>query len=391
MQAAAGLLLSAFIAAPVLAADDAVTTAPADAVATADAQDPAPAPTPSPEQMAMSFLKMTEISGFVDMYYQYNFNKTAPALRSFDITHNSFSLNLAEVALEKKPTADSRAGFRIDLDYGQAAAIVHSAEPVPGAAAIFQNLEQAYVSYLAPAGTGLQLDFGKFVTPLGYEVIESKDNWNYSRSLLFQLAIPLYHMGARATYSPNDKVTIAGYLVNGWNDTVDNNSGKTGIFSLTLKPTAAFSLIENYIGGPETTATNKGFKQVSDTVATLTATKKVSLAGNFDYGKQAAVLTTPNSTWWGVAGYARFQPNDMIAITPRVEYYDDKNGFTTGAVQKLKEGTLTYEAKTKEGFITRLEYRHDMSDVPFFTKSGVAKKNQDTFTVGIIYAFSSMH
>jgi hypothetical protein len=28
------------------------------------------------------------------------------------------------------------------------------------------------------------------VTPLGAEMIETKDNWNYSRSLLFALAIP---------------------------------------------------------------------------------------------------------------------------------------------------------------------------------------------------------
>ena len=63
---------------------------------------------------------------------------------------------------------------------------------------------------LAPIGTGLQFDFGKFVSPLGNEVIETKDNWNYSRSLLFTLAVPYYHMGMRAIYSPSDKVMLAG-------------------------------------------------------------------------------------------------------------------------------------------------------------------------------------
>ena len=28
-------------------------------------------------------------------------------------------------------------------------------------------------------------------------MIEAKDNWNYSRSLLFALAIPFYHVGVR--------------------------------------------------------------------------------------------------------------------------------------------------------------------------------------------------
>ena len=49
-------------------------------------------------------------------------------------------------------------------------------------------------------------------------MIESKDNWNYSRGLLFSWAIPYYHTGLRATYAVNDKVSLAGFLVNGWNN-----------------------------------------------------------------------------------------------------------------------------------------------------------------------------
>jgi hypothetical protein len=100
-----------------------------------------------------------------------------------------------------KQRSDSRGGFRVDLDYGPTATLVHSFEPTGEATGgDLQNIEQAYVSYLAPAGAGLQLDFGKFVTPAGYEVIETKDNWNYSRSLLFALAVPYYHLGLRASY-----------------------------------------------------------------------------------------------------------------------------------------------------------------------------------------------
>ena len=45
----------------------------------------------------------------------------------------------------------------------------------------------------------MQCDVGKFVTPIGAEVIESQDNWNYTRSILFGYAIPFYHVGVRAT------------------------------------------------------------------------------------------------------------------------------------------------------------------------------------------------
>ena len=184
------------------AAADAQVQPPATQDKPADADKPA-------ENPVLKFFANTELSGFADVYYLYNFNKPGTAyklgdvevenaLRAFDVAHNSFSLNLAEIAVEKKPTADSRGGFRIDLDYGPTAAMVAYD---PAARASIQNIQQAYVSYLAPTGYGLQFDFGKFVTPTGNEVIETKDNWNYSRSLLFALAIPYYHMGMRAAYA----------------------------------------------------------------------------------------------------------------------------------------------------------------------------------------------
>jgi len=211
------------------------------AVAEPPAQDAAQAQSDS---TTMSFFKNTEVSGFVDTYYSYNGNtpatRKAGLERNFDVQHNSFSLNLLELALEKKPTADSRGGFRFDLDFGPTQGIVNAAEP--GDKTLLQNIGQAYLSYLAPAGTGLQIDIGKFVTPLGNEVIKTKDNWNYSRSLLFALAIPYYHMGVRATYSVSDKFTLAGFLVNGWNNVVDNNTGKTVAVQATVKPLAALTI-----------------------------------------------------------------------------------------------------------------------------------------------------
>jgi hypothetical protein len=399
----AGALLMACVAAPVAAQENgpiaaAIKAGAANAVAESSAPggepQPAPAAPPVPENPVLTFFKNTELTGFVDTYYSYNFNTPAKecatvggvaifnCLHNFDVAHNSFSLNMAELALEKKPTTDSRGGFRIDLDYGSAAAIVAGADP---GGTIYQNIQQAYVSYLAPTKTGsLQFDFGKFVTPAGNEVIETKDNWNYSRSLLFALAIPYYHMGMRAAYSPNDKVTVSGFLFNGWNNSVDNNTGKSVGASVTLKPSPALAITENYIGGPEITGNNSDWRHLSDTVVTYTATPQVSLALNYDWGKE---LT---SQWQGIAAYVKYQPNAMFAVTPRYEYYKDRDGFTTGTAQNLQEFTLTFEFKHKDGALMRVEYRGDMSDTPFFIKNtnGIVK-NQNVLTVGWIYAFSS--
>ena len=165
------------------------------------------------------------------------------------------------------------------------------------------------------------MDVGKFVTPAGAEVIEAKDNWNYSRSLLFALAIPYYHAGLRATYPFSDKVSVTGMVVNGWNDVVDNNSGKTWGLSATLKPNATLNLVQNFIGGPEQKDDSHDKRFLSDTVVTVNATSKLTLMANYDYGRDH-VAGIP-VTWQGVAAYARLQALPAWALIPRFEWFDD--------------------------------------------------------------------
>ena len=103
---------------------------------------------------------------------------------------NQFALNLVELGVVKTPDATSRLGYNITLGFGDAMNIVNASDP-----SFMQYLKEAYLIVLAPIGKGLQIDFGKFVTPAGAEVIESNANLNYSRSLLFNYAIPFYHFG----------------------------------------------------------------------------------------------------------------------------------------------------------------------------------------------------
>jgi hypothetical protein len=340
--------------------------------AAAQAASPAPAP-PS-----------TEFGGLVDVYYDFYSTKTPgdAAFRNFDTKHNAFSLSMAEVWLAKAPTADSRTGFKVKLNFGPASSnFIHAAEP---GGSTFQNIEEAYASYLAPAGKGVQIDAGIFVTPAGAEVIEAKDNYNYSRGLLFALAIPYYHAGVRFTYSPNDKVTLMGGLVNGWNNAEENNTGKTVMGAITFKPTGSLTLVENYIGGPETAGTNEDMRNLSDTVLTYTYNPKVSFIANYDYGKDNGVH------WQGIAGYIKYQATPKVAFSPRFEFYDDASGFSTGVIQKLKEVTATLELKAADNLLWRLEYRGDFSDQAVFVNdSGAAKKNQHSIGFGLLYTFTS--
>ncbi len=338
----------------------------------AAAQDAAPSP-PPPEPPKI------DVTGFVDVYYEYNFNKVDPALRSFDVQHNAFSLSLAEIAFAKSVTTDSRAGFRIDLDFGKTADLVAAYEPEADGKEIYKHIQQAYLSVLA--GSKLQLDAGKFVTPLGAEVIESQDNWNYSRSVLFGYAIPFYHMGLRATLPVNDKLSLAGYLVNGWN----NSSEIHGDFpcvglTATVKPSAKLTWIANYMVGQETA--DGDTRHIFDTTLTATATPKLSLQANVDYGKEGAV------SWWGLAAYAKLQVRPSWALVGRYEYLDDSDGGFMAIGQKAQTVTLTSDHLVAGALKLRLEYRGDFTEDPFFTdENGNPKDSQHAVLVGLVYTF----
>src|SRR5205807_401544 len=139
-----------------------VTLTPSEVAAQTPAQ-------PDADAGFLGFFRTVELGALVDGYYDYNSNKTDALYRNFDTKHNQFGYSMAEIWLNKVPTADQRAGFKFKLNFGPAASIIHASEP--GTEAIFQNIEEGYVSYLAPAGKGLQIDFGQFVTQHGAEVI----------------------------------------------------------------------------------------------------------------------------------------------------------------------------------------------------------------------------
>jgi putative OmpL-like beta-barrel porin-2 len=360
----------------------------------------APAAAPSGPSLS-SLLGPTTLSGFVDAYYGQNFNNPATqtnGLRFFDGATNQFGLNLIELVVDKAPDpANSRTGYHVALGFGQAMNAVNGSEPKAGLG-FDQYLKEAYFSYLAPVGKGLQLDVGKFVTPHGAEVIETKDDWNYSRGVLFSYAIPYYHYGLRAKYAFNDKYSLSGFLVNGWNNVIDNNTGKTYGLGFGWNPNKKFGVAQNYMWGPEENGLNKNLRQLSDTVITYSPTGKLSFIVNGDYGRGDRFITntvtntfSPPVFWTGVAGYVKYAFTSNTALATRYEYYDDHDGFTTGTFlpTHVNEFTATYERLVAHHIISRFEFRRDMSNQPLFLKGSNPVLDQNTLTAGLVFTFDS--
>jgi hypothetical protein len=311
-------------------------------------------------------------------------------LRIFDHREDNFTLDLAEIQFLKDPALGG-AGYKLKLSAGETAKFIHAlglgitsgenpkdTEPY--------DLTEAYMSYVAPLGRGLRFDFGKMATYLGAEVIEARDNPNYSRSFLFNYAIPLTHTGLKVGYPFSDAMNASVYVVNGWDNFDDNNTGKSVGFSVGYTPIEQLSMNFNFMYGPEKDDNNHDNRFIFDWVGTIKPVKNLAFILNTDYGtEQHSAPDGGLAKWYGVAGIAKYDFNDWFSLSLRSEYFSDPDGARTGTAQNLKEITLTPEFRVAQGLIVRPEYRHDWSNEDAFDSN--SKKTQDTVSLSAMYTW----
>ena len=357
---------------------------PAAAAATA----PAPAPPPPPAK-----LNGFVISGLADGYLSLNFNHpNNPAYRAggnnqlhnFDLNFGQPELSFAKITIDK---SDKMLGFHVDAGIGQTMRFIHGADPAAIDHKALRYFEQMYVIAKPGHTHGTEIDFGQFVTSAGAEVIESTSNWNYTRSFLFAFAIPYYHFGLR-TSTPITKTFTAGFqLVSAWNTLAGNNNlNNIGLNTTLTKEKYTWSVV--YYEGPNHPGTLAGKRNLLDSNLLLTPNSKVNFYINGDYGRDNRIGTGAGyDQWYGLAAAAHIQLSKVFAISPRVEFFNDSTGYTTGTKQVLKEGTITGEYKYNDHMVARIDYRHDMSNQAFFDRGAqfAKAKAQSTVAIGLVY------
>ena len=334
------------------------------------------------------------VNAFVSTAYVYNANRPATgtsSYRVFDFIDNSFNLDVAELVVQIAPTKPNDAGFRVDLAVGNSIPQVTKSQDQTVAQF---DLQQLFVSYIAPVGSGLRFDFGKYITHLGYEVIEGYDGYNdnYSRSILFGYAIPFTHTGVKASYALSSKVGAMVEVVNGWDLVRDNNHSKSVGAQLTLTPASPLTVLLNWIGGPELLSDNHTNRNVFDLVAILKPTTRLTLGVNGDYGKENGTsLVNPGSdaTWKGVAGYATLALTDKFSVGLRGETFHDEDGVRlgTGTKATLSEGTFTPAYKFTHHVLLRGEVRYDKANQPILTRRATFADKQTTVGANVIFVY----
>lgn len=370
-----------------------------------------------PGLIAGPALAQPEVSGFVDTGYSYNFNNMPTStLRTFDAKANSINVQNAEIVVSG---TEEDFGYRVDVDYGYDASQIHSAgfitQPtVSGtdstggtitstmtAAAgtnVQVDIQQAYLTLPCPFSGGT-VTVGKFVTLHGAEVIEAKDNFNMSRGLLFNYAIPFSHVGVKYDKGFMDgKLTTTLALVNGWDTLQDNNKGKSFHGMVGVTPVEKVFLSVGGTYGPEQASptatgasTEKNARGLVDTLLKVTPSDKLTVILNHDWGVEEGLApagTDTTQNWAGLGVHVNYAWTDMVSTAVRWETFDDEGTrAVAGTEQVLNSATVTLQCK-KGNLIKRLEYRQDGSSQKVFAdKDGLPDDAQSTIGAQVIYSF----
>ena len=357
--------------------------------------------------------KGVKLSGYVDAGYSYNFTGSGnqsvvnSRLGSDSAAAGDFNLYAVKLALEKALTSENKAqaGFRADVMIGEDANYLQNRDTggAGGPSNTDQNsnslfLEQAYVSIRAPVGNGWDFKVGKFVSILGYEVIERPANMNITYGLLFQNAYPLWYTGVLSSYRFDDYLDAKLGVVNGSNS--DNNTTTSGngdgvAVLAALNVTAPggnanwsnnFQYSTNSENDSDISTDGNsypinGAQGGSGTGATYVYNSWGNWAPKFADDKLLFAFDSvlgafspsggPSqgaTTWWGAGAYAKYQFNDWFYLASRGEYFGSDNQNKTGVTTPGATGdgsvswwayTLTAGFNVIDNLLIRAEYRLD--------------------------------
>jgi Putative beta-barrel porin-2, OmpL-like. bbp2 len=333
---------------------------------------------PSP---VMTGLASTVLSGYVDTSAQWNFGtgnaNTPPYAFGGPGKADGFNLNVVKLTIEKPMDAKDEwgAGYKVDLIFGPDANAL--ATQSTGIAADF-GVKQAYVALHAPVGNGLDFKIGVWDTIMGYEVTESINNPNFTRSYGYTIEPPT-HTGIQAAYQFCEALSAVVAVVDTFGPKINERafparaeSYKTYMGSVTLTAPKSWGFLS---GAALTGVVMNGFNsgasggngadQTSWYIGgTLnTPLKGFKVGASYDY---AGVSTQPLSSANyanAMAVYASYQATEKLSLHARAEYASSDALTAAGTpllgARKVFATTATLQYDLWKNVLSRVEFRWD--------------------------------
>src|SRR5664279_2030033 len=321
----------------------------------------------------MTALATTTISGYVDTSAHWNpgtGNQNLPLYtpngQPGGTKADGFNLDLVALTLSKLPgEGDWSAGYNATLLFGPDALGYNNSF---GALPSDFSLKDAYVDLHAPLGNGLDIKLGTYTEILGYEVYETGNNPNYTRSYGYAIE-PTAMTGVLLGYQLNSAVALSAGICDAWNAGVNARG-----FAQNPPNTRAESYKTYMASVTFTCPTNFGFLSGS------------TLSGGVINGNDS--VTTADKTSLYIGGTVNTPINnvkvgaayDYVMLGPN--FFNPANANTAPFHQSGYQGAfglyLSYQATPKLSFYTRGEY---FTESGYLAAGGIAGAAASAFEV----------
>ena len=365
----------------------------------------------------LTALSATMISGYVDTSMQWNpgtGNQNLPLYTpngaASGTKADGFNLDAISLTISKPPgEGEWAAGYSATLLFGPDAVGFNTAPGVGTTTSDF-SLVDTYVELRAPVGNGLDFKLGTFASPLGYEVYQTGNNPNYTRSYGYELE-PTQLTGLMAAYQFSPALSANAGVANTWSSGINNRANppeaesyKTYLGSLTLTAPDSMGFLSGstltggIINGYNASVPNGGAVETSFYAGATVKTplKALSVGLAFDYAcvgpNQAAGAGVVNNSGyqWAGAFYLAVQATEKLSFNTRADYLDQSSYLaTTGLPGSSFALTESVQYDLWKNVLTRAEFRWDHAcngTYPWSAPTGPLQ-NEFMLALNVIYKF----
>ena len=335
--------------------------------------------------------RQLSITGFGVGTYSYDFNSDV----------NSFGDSALAIAFSKVISDHFSVFAQLTASRDADSPFVGAEQP----SGIDTDIDNLMITWAPSAGSGLQITFGKFDSPLAIERDDAPLNFQATQSFTFDFARPVKFTGLQLHEAFSEHVELWAMLVNGWDVDRDNNKGKTGALYGMWSPSLAAHLGLGVIYGPEKD------DRTGDPRTTMVGTLLFQPTAHWVFGGELVAGQEPHSTeqdttakWYAADVFGHFRFADSWGATLRLDYMDDAGGSRTGTRQVLRSITVSPQYLLGTGFFgifryldrtslqlpglaVRLDLRYDRSSEPTFVSKIEDEGRRDHFSATLQTVF----
>ncbi|TRX35002.1 porin [Flavobacterium sp. ZT3R18] len=286
-------------------------------------------------------------SGYVDVYYSYDFGKqdnhTKPGFIYNYNKSNEVNVNLGmgKVNYTKE---NVRGNFALMAgtypQYNMAAEL-----------GLLKNVYEANVGVRISKDHNLWVDAGVMPSHIGFESAIGKDCMTLTRSIPAENS-PYYETGIKIGYtSASEKWYLAAMYLNGWQRIQKIEGNQTPAFGtqITYKPISGVAMNWSTYVGNEQPDIDKKWRYFNDFYGQFKVAEKINIITGFDIGAQQSTKGSSNyDVWYSPIVIAQYKPTSKIQLAARGEYCQDAKGVIIGT--GTPNGFKTY------GFSANFDY-----------------------------------